>query len=102
MTKQGSGVGVVIQPPRGTTTEFSFKLEGEFTNNQVEYEALIRGLEVLKTLGARFLKIYKDSHLVINHTMGDYKCISPALIPYRDRVESLLKTFNEVMMKHVP
>lgn len=93
---------MVINPQKGLSTQFSFKLEGEFTNNQVEYKALIRGLEVLKNLGARFLKVCGDSLLVINQTIGDYKCISPTLIPYRDKVESLLKMLDGVIMRCVP
>lgn len=40
-TKRGSRVGIVIVSPRGIVIELSFRLEGEFTNNQAEYEAFV-------------------------------------------------------------
>lgn len=101
-TKRGSRVRVVIQSWRGTITKLSIRFKEEFTNNQVEYEALIWGLAILKNLGVKFLKIFGDSQLVINQASGDYKCISPTLILYKNRVEQLLKTFDKVTMKCIP
>ena len=33
----GSGLGIVLVSPRGTTFEFSFPIEASATNNQTEY-----------------------------------------------------------------
>lgn len=101
-TKKGSGIGVVIISPKGTVTELNFRLDGEFTNNQVEYEALVQVFLILNRLGVKSLEILGDSQLVINQTSGDYKCISPTLIPYRNKVEQLLKTFDDVIVKCIP
>ena len=35
----GSGLGIVLVLPRGTTFEFSFPIEASATNNQAEYRA---------------------------------------------------------------
>ena len=42
------GIGAVLISPSGTIFEFSNRLEEERTNNQVEYEALLFGLEFLE------------------------------------------------------
>ena len=43
----GQGIGAVLISPGGTIFELSNRLEEECTNNQVEYEALLFGLEFL-------------------------------------------------------
>ena len=49
--KGGLGVGVWISYPNHDTKLLSFKLAFECTNDDVEYEALILGLNILKYLG---------------------------------------------------
>ena len=43
----GREIGVVLISPSGVVFEFSNRLEEYCTNNQVEYEALLFGLEIL-------------------------------------------------------
>ena len=43
----GRGIGVVLVSLCGAVFEFSNRLEEYWTNNQVEYEALLFGLEIL-------------------------------------------------------
>ena len=43
----------------------AFKLKGNYSNNQVEYEALIIGLEILLEMGIKSGEVYGDSQLVI-------------------------------------
>lgn len=44
---------------------FAYKLCFLCSNNEVEYEALVVGLEASKRLGIRGLKVFGDSKLVI-------------------------------------
>ena len=46
----GQGIGVVLISPSGAVFEFSNRLKEECTNNQVEYEALLFGLEFLQSM----------------------------------------------------
>ena len=41
---------------------------GPHTNNEAEYEALIAAAVACKSRGARFLKVYSDSELMIKRT----------------------------------
>jgi len=45
-SKEGIGLGVFLIPPIGQSISLSFKLELDATNNVIEYEALILGLEI--------------------------------------------------------
>ena len=44
--------------------EFSNRLEEECTNNQVEYEALLFGLEFLQSMGVKHVEAFGDYLLV--------------------------------------
>jgi len=39
----GAGIGIVLISPRGKKYEFSLPIVGTSTNNQAEYQALIKG-----------------------------------------------------------
>jgi ribonuclease HI len=45
--------------------EFAIPIQPTVTNNQAEYEALLRGLQYLKEAMAISVEIYGDSELVI-------------------------------------
>jgi len=71
---QGVGIGVVLISPRGKKYEFSLPIVATSTNNQAEYEALVKGLELLKEVHADVVEIFGDSMLVINQLAGIYEC----------------------------
>ena len=66
MSRIGAGVGVWILSPTQEVKLLSFKLYFECTNNVVEYESLILGLNALKIMKARRIAIYGDSELIVD------------------------------------
>ncbi|GKV39170.1 hypothetical protein SLEP1_g46978 [Rubroshorea leprosula] len=64
-TETMSGAGVVVISPSGLKTQMSFQLDFDYTNNQVEYEALIIGLEMLVELKVSMVEVIGDSQLVL-------------------------------------
>ncbi|XP_074362316.1 uncharacterized protein LOC141702547 [Apium graveolens] len=60
------------------------------TNNQVEYEAVIAGLKLSRTLRVQDLKIYSDSQIVVKQTNGEYIAKDPTLAKYQALVQSYL------------
>ena len=63
--KHGCGIGLVIVSPRGTVFEFSIVVEA-FTNNQAEYKAILKGLQILKDTNDEFIEITGDSLLILS------------------------------------
>ena len=49
----GQGIGAVFISPGDTIFQFSNRLEDKCTNNQVEYEAFLFGLEFLESVGVK-------------------------------------------------
>jgi hypothetical protein len=63
--REGQGVGVVLVSPRGAFFEQSVCLEYYCTNNQVEYEAILLGLQILSSMGDKHVEAFSDSLLVV-------------------------------------
>ena len=63
---KGSGAGIVLFAPEHLMLEQSVRLGFSATNNVAEYEALLIGLKSARTLGAKKLKVFCDSQLVVN------------------------------------
>ena len=68
--KQGSGIGIVIILPQGTSFEFVFQTKPMTTNNQAEYEAILKGHQLLHEVKAESIEIFGDSQLVINQLIA--------------------------------
>ena len=61
-SNQHSGrAGVVILTPEGDKIECMIRLDFPTTNNEVEYEALVVGLDLAKAAGAENMIIHCDS-----------------------------------------
>ena len=67
------GAGIYILSPKGVPTKLAVIPKGPCTNNRVEYEALLIGLELLLELGPKKAKIYRDSQLVIYQMTEEFK-----------------------------
>jgi ribonuclease HI len=63
--REGQVVGVVLVSPRGAIFESAASLEYFCTNNQAEYEAILLGLQILSSMGARHVKLFGDSLLFV-------------------------------------
>jgi hypothetical protein len=69
----GSGVGIVFKSPNSVIYPHAIRLEFPCMNNEVEYEALIQGMNLALQMKIEHLIITGDSELVINHIRKKYK-----------------------------
>jgi ribonuclease HI len=98
---KGGGVGILLISPKGEMFEFAIPIQPTVTNNQAEYEALHRGLQYLREVGAVSVKIYGDSELVVKQLNGQYECKSDALRNYYEECREILKSFQLVILPHI-
>ena len=60
------------------------RLDFPTTNNEVEYEALVAGLDLAKAAEAMSVVIYYDSQVITNQVNGDYECKGERMKRYLD------------------
>ena len=94
MRKEGAGVGIWVRYPKNGPKLLSYKLYFHCTNNEVEYEALILGLNMLKVLKAKKAYIYGDYEVIINKVKGIYYDKYPRMTSYINLVFDLLEGFK--------
>jgi len=96
VNKLGVGAGVWIYNMENNHVEgHAFRLNFKCTNNMVEYEALILGLQLVRKLGAKRVSIMGDSELIIKQINGEYSVNNPRLGRYRDTILDLIKDLLE-------
>jgi ribonuclease HI len=94
------GVGILLISPKGEMFEFAIPIQPSVTNNQAEYEALLRGLQYLKEANTISIEIFGDSELVIKQLNGQYECRNDIL--YYEECKEILKSFQLVILQHIP
>ena len=78
------------------------RLQYQTTNNEVEYEALLKGLELAKSVKAESILIMGDSQLVIGQVTGTCEAKEERMRKYLNRVVRLVKKFKEVDFVQIP
>jgi ribonuclease HI len=99
---KGGGVGILLISPRGEMFEFAIPIQPTVTNNEAEYEALLRELQYLREARAVSVELYGDSELVIKQLNGQYECKSDALMSNYEECREILKSFQSVILQHIP
>ena len=72
------------------------------TNNEAEYSALIRGLELGLELNIMNIEIYADSELVVKQINGYYKVKHERMKPLHRKAIALLCQYSNWILQHVP
>ena len=58
-------MGLVLVLPEKITIEKSLRLNFSATNNEVEYETLLRGMVMVQKMGGKAVRIFSDSKLIV-------------------------------------
>jgi len=76
-------------------------LEEECTNNQVEYDPLLFGLEFLQSMGVKHVEAFGDSLLVVQQVSKVCQCYNSSLNAYLDKCLDIISSFDEFIIKHI-
>jgi ribonuclease HI len=98
----GAGAAAVLVVPSKVKTCYAVKLDFSCTNNIVEYEALLLGLQKLKAMGKRRAILKTDSQVISSHVDKSSKARDPKLEKYLDAVRRLEASFEGFSVKKYP
>ena len=82
--------------------EYALRFGFQASNNEVEYEAFIVGLNLTHSMEADQLEVCSDSQLVVKQIENSYKVRAEKMIIYLKKVRELFKKFIRVQVRHVP
>lgn len=69
---RGAGLGLVLKSPQGDKIVHAICCDFKATNNEAEYEVSIAGMTLVNDLGAKALKVYSDSLLIVSWLKGEF------------------------------
>ena len=101
-TQHAGRIGVVLQSPEGDKLKYKIRLQYQPTNNEVEYEALLKGLKLANFVETRSILILGDSQLVMGQVNGTYEAKEGRMKKYFEKVLLLVKKFKEANFVQIP
>ncbi len=96
-----SASGYVVMDTKKNIVEEGGEYLGITTNNQAEYQAVRKAMEVCLELGAREVDFFIDSQLVVKQMNGEYKIKNRDLWPIHEKIKELAATIDKVTFTHV-
>ncbi len=96
-----AAAGFVLTDLAGNKLQARAFFIGNNTNNIAEYTGVIKALEGAKQIGARQLRLFSDSELLVRQLNGQYKVKSERIRPLFQRVIELLGEFEDWAVQHV-
>jgi len=95
-----AAIGGVLYQDKKIMATFSEYI-GETTNNQAEYQALIKGLEVALEKKISDLACFLDSELVVKQLNKEYKVKDKELAKVFVRIWNLTLKFKKITFSHI-
>lgn len=96
-----AGSGFVLLDASGSRLCAAGHFLGQATNNQAEYDALLRGLTAAREYGCRGLEVRMDSELIVRQMTGRYRVKNAGLKDLFGRAQQLVRQFDGVRFVHV-
>ncbi|XP_075633764.1 uncharacterized protein LOC142606267 [Castanea sativa] len=101
-TLHTGGIGVILKSSKGDKFKYAARLQYQTTNNKVEYEALLKGLELAKSIGAESIVVQGDSQLIMGQVNKICEAKEERMKKYLSRVKRLIKKFKEANFFQIP
>ncbi len=96
-----AAIGVVVKNTDGDIIATHKEYIGEATNNQAEYRALIKALEMAREAGAEEVVCHLDSELVVKQLKREYKVKNENIAQLFVLAWNLSTGFRKVTFTHV-
>jgi ribonuclease HI len=97
----GAGAGVLFISPNKDELRYVLRLYFPVSNNTVEYEACLHGIQIVVELRVKHLYVHVDSAIVINHLNKDWDTTSEKMDAYCKEIRKLESKFYGIEYSHV-
>ncbi|GJX68463.1 reverse transcriptase domain-containing protein [Tanacetum coccineum] len=99
---KGVGAGLVLIDPSGTEYTYAIRLTFSSTNNEVEYEALLAGLQIARKMKVQALKVKVDSKLVACQMNGEFVESIEGMEKYLAKAKEHAALFKIFLIENIP
>jgi len=96
-----AGFGVFVAGEDNQPIAELYGYLGRATNNVAEYQALLHALRYALAHGARKVRVFSDSELVVKQVDGRYRVRHPDMLPLHREATTLLRKFDQASLTHV-
>ena len=72
------------------------------TNNRAEYEALLVGLRIARSMNIKALYVRVDSNLVASQIIGDFTEYTESMTKYLAKAKEYITCFDRFRIKNIP
>ncbi len=97
-----AAIGILLTDEHGKELESVAEAIGIATNNEAEYRALLRGLELAATHCATELDIHTDSKLLAQQMNREYRVRASSLKGLYAEAQRALAPFSRVNFQQIP
>ncbi|XP_074342569.1 uncharacterized protein LOC141680170 [Apium graveolens] len=101
VARKKCGVGLILSSPKGFEICQAIRFDFPLTNNEAEYEALLSGMELARSLEAKHLRAFSDSMLVVKHYSGEYEQRDPRTKAYATKVKDASLSFETFELSQI-
>ncbi|CAA0837914.1 Polynucleotidyl transferase- ribonuclease H-like superfamily protein, partial [Striga hermonthica] len=102
VSRAGGGLGIVLMSPKGDILEFAIKVAYQISNNEAEYEAVIKGLKLALSGGARAVQVHSDSQLVVDQFQEGFEVREERMMKYVEEIMKLQGEFDSFELIQIP
>ena len=100
--KQGSGAGIILTTPEGIQLEYALRFRIPASNNEAEYEALLVGLQLAISIGAKKVQICSNSQLIVNQLLQQYEARKENIVPDLALVREVANKLKGLSITQIP
>jgi ribonuclease HI len=100
LDRNNAGIGGVLKSGQEIVFSFAENI-GDCTNNEAEYLALIRGIELCIKNKILDVEIFCDSELIVRQVNGDYKVKNERMIKLHAKALDLCSMLGKWSVSHV-
>ena len=97
-----AAIGVALADEKGNEIESLGEVIGTATNNEAEYRAVLRGMELAAKHRVTEIEIRTDSELLARQLKGSYRVRAENLKPLWHQAQRALKQFKRVHIVIIP